>query len=203
MQSMTLNRDLIRKASDSLKGQWLRAAGAFFLLSVVLAVIDMIPIVGPILGFLVIGPACLGFSLYALRIARGENVDVGTMFSGFGSFVRGFVAYLLIMVYTFLWSLLLIIPGILAAFAYSMTYFILLDNPALGVNDAIGESRRLMNGNRWKLFCLIFRYIGWFILVVITFGIASFWVYPYLEVAIANFYADIKDKQAPPPVPAA
>ena len=203
MQSLTLNRDLIRKASDSLKGQWLRAAGAFFLLSIVLAVLEMIPVVGPVAGFLLVGPFSLGFSLYVLRVSRGESVDVGTMFSGFNYFGRGFLAYLLITIYTILWSLLLIIPGILAAFAYSMTFFILLDNPGLGVNDAISESRRLMTGNRWKLFCLMFRFIGWFLLVWITFGIAIFWVAPYLQVAVANFYADIKDQPAPPPVPAA
>lgn len=202
MKSQTLNRDLIRQAAASLRERWLGAAGAFFLICLLLGVLEAIPLVGPIAGFLLIGPCTLGFCRYALNVSRDESADVGTMFSGFGSFGRGFLAYFLTTIYTVLWTLLFIIPGILATFAYAMTFFVLLDNPGMGINAAITESRRLMNGNRWKLFCLMFRFIGWFILVGLTCGIASFWVYPYLEVAIANFYADIKEPQVPPPLPA-
>ena len=133
-------------------------------------------------------------------ISRGQEVGVGTIFSGFHDFVRGLGAYLLTTVYIILWSLLLIVPGIMAAFAYEMTYFILIDNPTMGVNEAIGMSRKMMNGNRWKYFCLSWRFIGWMLLCVVTFGIAIFWIYPYTMVTFAKFYEDIKENncQRPP-----
>lgn len=195
MQSITTNRQLMQNASVALQGKWAKAAGAFFLLIISAVIIQMIPIAGPIIWLLLVGPYMLGFYNYALRIARGENVELSTIFSGFNDFGRGLLAYLLTNIYILLWSLLLIIPGIMAAFAYTMTYFILIDNPDMGVNDAISLSRKLMTGNRWKIFCLSLRFLGWFLLAIFTFGIAGFWVYPYMQVAFAKFYDDVREQK--------
>lgn len=172
-----------------------KSGGRFFLLCLSAVIIQILPVAGPIIWLLLVGPYTLGFYNYSLRISRGENVELSTMFSGFNDFGRGLLAYLLTGIYVLLWSLLLIIPGILAAFAYTMTYLILVDNPDMGVNDAISLSRKLMTGNRWKLFCLGWRFFGWLILALFTFGIASFWVYPYMQVAVAKFYDDIKEQK--------
>lgn len=195
MQSMTANRQLMQNASAALQGKWAKAAGAFFILCLSAVVVQMIPVAGPIIWLLLVGPYTLGFYNYSLRLSRGESVALGTMFTGFNDFGRGLLAYLLTGIYVLLWSLLLIIPGILAAFAYAVTYFILIDNPDMGVNDAISLSRRLMTGNRWKLFCLGWRFFGWLLLALFTFGIAGLWVYPYMQVAFAKFYDDIKEQK--------
>ncbi len=91
------------------------------------------------------------------------------------------------MIYVILWSLLLIIPGIMAMYAYAMTFFILVDNPDMKLNDAIDKSRYMMEGKRWKFFCLIMRFFGWIILVSLTLGIAMFWLWPYMQTAYAEF----------------
>lgn len=192
---MTANRQLMQNAAVALQGKWAKAAGAFFVLCLSAVLVQIIPVAGPIIWLLLVGPYTLGFYSYSLRLSRGESVALSTMFSGFNDFGRGLLAYLLTGIYVLLWSLLLIIPGILAAFAYAMTYFILIDNPDMGVNDAISLSRRLMTGNRWKLFCLGWRFFGWLLLAIFTFGIAGFWVYPYMKVAFAKFYDDIKEQK--------
>ena len=91
-----------------------------------------------------------------------------------------------------LWSLLLVIPGIVKAFSYSMTPFILEENPELGANEAIDRSRAMMKGHKFDLFWLLLSFIGWYLLCIITLGLAMLWVTPYMETAIAAFYEDVK-----------
>jgi len=94
--------------------------------------------------------------------------------------------------FVFLWSLLLIIPGIIASLAYSMTFFILADEPELGASDALAKSKRMMRGYKWKYFCLNLRFIGWAILCVISLGIGFLWLIPYMQISYAKFYEDVK-----------
>jgi len=91
-------------------------------------------------------------------------------------------------IFVLLWSLLLIVPGIIAAFRYSMSFYILADNPDMGIMEAINESKRMMRGNKWKFFCLNLSFIGWAILGVLTLGIGYLWLTPYIEVTMIAFY---------------
>jgi uncharacterized membrane protein len=93
--------------------------------------------------------------------------------------------------YILLWSLLFIIPGIIAAYNYAMTSYILAENPNLTASQALEMSKTIMNGNRFRLFCLTFSFIGWHLLAVLTFGIGELWVVPYEQAAIAAFYKEI------------
>ena len=99
-----------------------------------------------------------------------------------------FLMYLFI----FLWSLLLVIPGIIKMFSYSMTPYILEEHPELSANDAIDRSRAMMKGHKFDLFWLILSFIGWMILCIFTFGIGYIWLLPYMETSIAGFYEDVK-----------
>ena len=118
----------------------------------------------------------------------------------FNHFGNTLVAYLLVALYTFLWTLLLIIPGIIAAYSYSMTFYILADNPDLKGDDARKMSMEMMNGHKMDLFLLHLSYIGWIILCILTFGILYFWVLPWIINATAIFYDNLK---AAPPIQAA
>jgi uncharacterized membrane protein len=89
--------------------------------------------------------------------------------------------------------LLLVIPGIVAAYRYSMSFYILSDNPQLSAQEAMNESKRMMNGYKGKLFCLHFSFIGWSILCVLTIGIGFLWLVPYMQASIANFYENLKN----------
>lgn len=102
--------------------------------------------------------------------------------------------FVMSLIFTVLWSLLFIIPGIIKSYSYAMSTYIGYDNPEKSTLDCITESRKLMNGNKWKLFCLRISYIGWFLLTILTLGILSFWVSPKVEQATYEFYLHISKK---------
>ena len=93
--------------------------------------------------------------------------------------------------YVFLWSLLFVIPGIVAGYSYAMTDYILAENPNLTASEAIEQSKTMMYGNRWRLFCLQFSFIGWDILATLAFGIGHLWLTPYKQAATAAFYREV------------
>ena len=93
--------------------------------------------------------------------------------------------------YVFLWSLLFIVPGIVAGYSYAMTDYILAENPNLTASQAIEQSKTMMYGNRWRLFCLQFSFIGWDILATLAFGIGHLWLTPYKQAATAAFYREV------------
>jgi uncharacterized membrane protein len=96
------------------------------------------------------------------------------------------------MVFTLLWTSLLIVPGIVAAFRYSLTFYILNDDPTIGVTGAIDQSKAVMGGNKWKAFCLGWRFLGWKLLSLATCGIGGLWLLPYMATSFARFYDDLR-----------
>ena len=96
--------------------------------------------------------------------------------------------------YIFLWSLLLLIPGIVKAYSYAMTPYILRDNPELSANEAIDLSRKMMHGHKLDLFCLHLSFIGWSILCLFTCGIGMLWLMPYMLTSQAAFYQDVRNE---------
>ena len=138
------------------------------------------------------GPITLGVAGYFLKLIRHEAPIIEDMFGGFKYFIKSFVLNLLIMIFVLLWSLLLIIPGIIAALRYSMAYYIMMDNPQLGAFEALNQSKRMMVGFKFELLRLYLSYLGWFLLGIITLGIAFLWINPYFATAKANFYHDLK-----------
>ena len=99
---------------------------------------------------------------------------------------------LLVAIFTSLWSLLLIVPGIIKAFSYALTPYILEEYPELGANDAIDRSRAMMQGHKFDLFYLYLSFIGWFFLCLLTAGIGFLWLSPYVSTAQAAFYEEVK-----------
>ena len=116
--------------------------------------------------------------------------------AGFGKYLHNVLGNFLVGLYISLWSLLFIVPGIIKAFSYAMTPYILVEYPELSVNEAIDKSRELMRGNKWRLFLLGLSFIGWILLCIPTFGIGMFWFGPYFEATIAAFYKDIKEQKS-------
>jgi len=114
------------------------------------------------------------------------------IFQGFDNFGTAMGAYLLMILFVFLWSLLLIIPGIIAAISYSMTFYILADDSSIGAMDAIDKSKRMMYGYKWKYFGLGIMFFGLSILCILTLGIGFLWLVPYKQVTMAKFYDDVK-----------
>ena len=106
-------------------------------------------------------------------------------------FVSYLVISLLVGIFVTLWSLLLIIPGIIAALGYSQVYLVKLDNPEMGDFDAIKKSKELMKGHKWEFFLLGLSFIGWMILGIFTLGILYLWLIPYMSVTMCNFYNEL------------
>ena len=186
-----LARDYKQIAKSKLTGNW----GKFALLFLVESLIIMLVVgsgVMTLLSFLIIGPLQLGYIGCVLDFSRGKNFKTSNLFDGFDNFVTSFVLQLLCSLFVFLWSLLLIIPGIMASYSYSMSFYILRDDPRLKVNEARNRSIALMHGHKWQLFCLHFSFIGWLLLSILTLGILLIWVMPYIELATAEFYENIK-----------
>lgn len=129
----------------------------------------------------------------AFRKLLHNDADVfGNSFNiGFEDYTHKVATTLLRNVYTFLWSLLLFVPGIVKAYSYAMTDYILIDNPDLDADSTIHRSRELMKGHKWDLFCLDLSFIGWAFICLLTAGIGFFWLAPYMKTARAAFYEDL------------
>nr|MDK2851550.1 hypothetical protein [Candidatus Cloacimonadota bacterium] len=149
-------------------------------------------------AILVYGPLSYGAANILLKVLNSEKVEISMLFSGFDDFADTLSAGLLIMLYVFLWSLLFIIPGIIAAFSYSMTFYIMRENPEMSPSQAMAASKHMMYGHKWQLFDLYFSFLGWILLCIISFGIASIYVTPYMSVSTAVFYADLKQNYTYP-----
>ncbi len=124
----------------------------------------------------------------------GEGFKVEQLFDGYKDFLRIFGTTLLLNIYTFLWTLLLVIPGIIKSISYSQTYFVLKDNPELSFNAAIERSMDMMEGHKMQYFLLLLSFIGWILLSILTFGILFLWVNPYQYATFAHYYEYVKEE---------
>jgi uncharacterized membrane protein len=188
----TENVILMQMARESLKGKWGLAIGTLIVYFLIATTLQIIPIVGPIASLIISGPFALGLATFSLSISRDQDPKLEKIFQGFNNFGTALGAYLLMLLFILLWTLLLIIPGIIAAISYSMTFYILADDNSIGAMDAINKSKKMMNGYKWKYFCLGLRFIGWTLLCVLTLGIGFLWLMPYMQVSMAKFYDDVK-----------
>lgn len=137
-----------------------------------------------------------GYARYALNLCDGWPARFDDLFSQFKYFGKVFVLYFLMGLYTALWGLLFVIPGIVASYRYAMAPYILLDNPELTPSECISRSKEIMYGNKADLFVLELTFIGWAILTVFTLGVGNLFLQPYIAVSKAVFYR----KLASPPV---
>ncbi len=133
----------------------------------------------------------MGYARFNLDLTAGETPSFETLFSYFPHWKTVAAAQLLQTVYIFLWTLLLVIPGIVAGYSYAMTGYILAEHPELSASEAIAQSKAMMEGNRWRLFCLQFSFIGWDILCALTLGIGNLALRPYRHAAEAAFYREL------------
>lgn len=143
--------------------------------------------------FVIGGAVSMGHAKFNLALVDGENAEFGDLFSQFHRIGAGFVLMLWQALYILLWTLLFIIPGILATYSYSMSYYIMLEHPEYGAREAISCSKQMMKGNRWRLFCLQCSFIGWYLLSLLTLGIGALWVGAYMSAAMAAFYRDVSE----------
>ena len=183
---------LKEEAKSSLTGKWIFAAGITLLFFVATMLTQIVPSQLFLIPFVIAPIFKYGYALVMLRLSRGEKVTFEMLFEGFSNrFGTIFFAGLVIIIRTILWSLLFIIPGIIAAYSYSQTFFILADNKDITALDSIEESKKIMKGSKWRFFLLSLSFIGWVILSLLTLGVGFFFLEPYCMVAYAKFYESI------------
>ncbi|WP_169922428.1 DUF975 family protein [Lactobacillus terrae] len=138
---------------------------------------------------------------------RGEKINMDSVFnSGFSGFSPKYVKGNIIIgiessLYFYLWSLLLVVPGIIKMISYSQAIYLYKDyidegnKKEYNFGDFINESRKLMNGHKWEYFVLQLSFLGWFLLSILTLGIGFIWLTPYINATNANFYDNLKSKK--------
>jgi uncharacterized membrane protein len=150
-----------------------------------------------IVSFL-LSPIMIGCAWSFLELARSRSVSIEQILSpsaSFSDYLKSLGLILLIRIYSFLWTLLFIVPGIIKSLSYSQSYYLYKDHPDYTPNQLITESRRIMNGYKWNYFLLILSFIGGFILCLLTLGIGLIWLIPYVNTSLAVFYTKIKNSE--------
>jgi uncharacterized membrane protein len=194
----TAINSLMSAARESLRGKWGIAILTFFIYTLLTtATGSMRPhgsflTVSSVITLLIAGPLALGAAIFSLTISRGKEPLLEQIFQGFNNFSTAFITYLLVLVYVLLWTLLLIVPGIIAALGYSMTFYILADDPGIKPQDALKKSKSMMDGYKLKLFYLCLRFFLLALLCILTLGIGFLWLIPFIHVTMAKFYDDIR-----------
>lgn len=217
---MTTNQEFKNAALAALKGKWAEAVLATLVVMLIFGPVMTFSSVyqtlhpeiltaGGLLGFfsisagsclvsiLVLLPLAVGVynAFNALYVSSNPNVLSNSFGFGFRIYGRAVAGMLLVGIFTVLWSLLLVVPGIVKAYSYSLTPYILVDDPDISVREAIRKSQRLMQGQKFNLFWLELSFIGWHILCILTCGIGYLWFYPYYMTAHAAFYQNLRNSR--------
>ncbi len=180
--------DLTQAQADMIVGG---VTGA--MLAAIMGAVMIFMIVGSILKILVVNPLEVGCKNFFLKNSRmPANLDeIG---GGFSCWLRNVLAMFLKGLFLALWFCLFVIPGFIKLYSYRMVPYVLADNPEMSALEAITESRRLMNGSKFRTFLLDLSFIGWILLELITCGIVGvFWVNPYLYSTEAQLYLELKE----------
>ena len=161
-----------------------------FLWSLLLPIVSIAGLLG-IVTFIIGGVVELGYARFLLKQHDKKELVFSDLFSQFDRFGTGFAQRFLRILFTALWALLFVIPGIVKGLSYAMTPFILEENPEMTASEAIKASQKLMDGHKMDLFILGLTFIGWEILACLTMGIGFLFLNPYINAAYAAFYRSI------------
>lgn len=189
----TPNLHLMQQARQSLEGKWGLAIGTTLLYTIITGGLQAVTGFGFIASLVIGGPMAYGISKFSLLLSRNEEARLEQIFDGFQNFQRNLITYVMVVCYTILWTLCLIVPGIIAALSYAMTFYILYDDENISPADAIDKSKLMMNGHKLKLFYLCLRFLIWALLCVLTLGLGFLLLLPYMQITFAKFYEDIKE----------
>jgi len=137
------------------------------------------------------GPISFGVAAFFLNLKRVRHGEVQDLFSGFNNFLKYFITNIVKTILIILWTMLLVIPGIIAYYKYSMTWYVFNDDPNLTYMEAIGRSKELMQGNKMALFSLQLSFIGWFFAAIFTLGLGFFPLLAYYKGAEVTFYEEL------------
>lgn len=190
-------------AKEQIKGN----IGTLFLINLIIFAVSfvcgLIPTVGSLAATFVVSPAfSIALVMIYLDMVNGTKATVGAAFEGFKHFWIAFKTTFLTGLFTALWSLLLVIPGIVKAISYSQAMYIVAEDPEISALEAINRSKAMMDGHKMDYFVLQLSFIGWNILASFTCGLLYIWLLPYMQATLTNFYNSIKPVAEAPAVEA-
>lgn len=164
----------------------------FILFAIVISVLTCTGI-----GTLLLPLFAMGYTSLWLNFAKTGKIEIGRMFTdSFSNFFKKWVLVFVTGLFTSLWSLLFVIPGIVKAYAYAMAPYILMDNPDMGVLEAITQSRKMMKGYKWKLFWIDFGFAISCVFAPLTLGLLYLDIFPRQAATHAVFYEKLKQHLA-------
>ena len=188
--------NLMRESRAKLSPHWVIALLVCVLYGLLVGVPSGLNTYGELLSFLLAGPLQLGIAIYFLNILNDRPASIENLIEGFKPLLKVILIYIIISIATAIGIVLLIVPGIIIALGFSMTYYILVENPELSIEESLKESWRLTNGYKMELFVLHLRFIPWYLLGLLCFGIGIFVVMPWHQLTLANYYNYLKQQQA-------
>ena len=175
-------------AHTSLVKHWLGGILACLIPAVLGFFVNLIPLIGWLSGILLF-PFTVGVMLFFLRMVRQESPRVEDIFEPFRQYGRMLWGYFRVLIFVFLHFLLLIIPGYVAVLRYSMTYYVMLDDPTCSVKDAMIMSREIMYGYKWRFFCyMLLLFLIGIPVGILTLGLGFLWYGPFVQAFCARFY---------------
>ena len=191
---MKTNQELKNAALAALKGNWGPAVLLALIVTVITALASFLGPASPLVSVCVMMPLSVGVYASFRKLFLGQEVKLveDSFKVAFQNWTHNIGGMLLMYVYTFLWTLLLIVPGIIKAFSYAMVPFILADKPELKAEEAINLSMKMMDGHKLDLFILSLSFIGWGLLAIFTLFIGYLWLTPYIYTTMVAFYEDVK-----------
>ena len=186
-------KEIKQRSKEQIKGNIFK----LFVITVIIAIINSVCLdieeVGPFISTILNAILQMGVVIVYLKLVKGEGVSITDMFKGFNMPIKAILVNILVTVFTALWSLLFVIPGIIKSLSYFAAPYILAENPEMSVLDAITKSRQMMDGHKADLFILQLSFFFWWMLVPFTFGLALIYVIPYMSPAMTNFYLSLKE----------
>ena len=144
-----------------------------------------------IISSLLLMPLTIGSYEYFLDIVRGNNKSIKSLFAYFDRFGTILLAIIIMSILITFGSIIFIIPGVIFALMYSQVYYVIVDNKDYGAFACLRKSRELINGYKWDYLVFNFKFIGWILLTIFTFGIAGIYVIPYIIIAQAKYYDNL------------
>ncbi len=153
--------------------------------------------IGSLISLIISGPIALGIANFYIHLVVKNEVRIERFFDGFKNFLNSFILHVATTLFIILWTLLFIIPGIIAAIRYSMAYLIMSENPDITPMEAINKSKILMEGHKMEYFEFVISFIGWFLVGLITLGLGFFYLYPYFNASKIYFYKTLLGEEIP------
>lgn len=195
VSNFTLRQNARKQLGENIfKSKWMMMLVVCAILPVAESLMTATVVAG-IVSIVLHGPLLYGMARTQVECVENKRWDILHVFCGFSedfgqSVLLGFLREL----FTLLWSLLFIVPGIVKSYSYAMAFYIRQEEGGTKMEaiDCITESRKMMDGHKWQLFCLDLSFFGWYIVGALCLGIGVFFVAPYHEVARANFYEALK-----------